>query len=205
MDEAPILNVVGEKVALGPLRRDLIPTYTRWINDLETLRTLAAPPLPRTEEHEVKWFEAAVAGDDLVFTIYDRAGERPIGTCDLRDVDGRNRVATMGLLIGEPSARGRGLGTEATTLLLDVAFTVLGLHSVWLTVYEYNLAGQRCYAKAGFREVGRRRQCRFMGGRLWDEVVMDILSTEFESPVLARVFRPDEQRGQEPSGGQSIG
>lgn len=32
--EQPILNVEGDLVALGPLRRDLLPLYTRWINDL---------------------------------------------------------------------------------------------------------------------------------------------------------------------------
>jgi hypothetical protein len=31
--ETPILNVVGERVALGPLREDLLPLYGRWIND----------------------------------------------------------------------------------------------------------------------------------------------------------------------------
>ena len=30
--ETPILNVVGERVALGPLREDLLPLYGRWIN-----------------------------------------------------------------------------------------------------------------------------------------------------------------------------
>lgn len=192
--EAPILNVVGERVALGPLRRDLLPTYTRWINDLGTLRTLATPPAPRSREAEERWYEAAVGGDDQVFTIYEKPRLTPIGNCDLREIDHRNRTATMGMLIGEPAARGKGYGTEATRLLLDVAFTVHGLHSVWLTVYEYNLAGQRSYAKAGFREVGRRRQCRWMGGRLWDEIIMDILATEFESPVLAALFRPDDRR-----------
>ena len=45
-NEEPILNVVGELVALGPLRRDLLPLYQRWINDLGTMRTLGVPPLP---------------------------------------------------------------------------------------------------------------------------------------------------------------
>jgi RimJ/RimL family protein N-acetyltransferase len=48
-----------------------------------------------------------------------------------------------------------------------------------LTVAEYNLAGQRAYHKAGFREFGRRRQCRWMGGHLWDDVYMDCLAPEF--------------------------
>ena len=29
---APILNIVGNLVALGPQRRDLLPTYQRWLN-----------------------------------------------------------------------------------------------------------------------------------------------------------------------------
>jgi hypothetical protein len=32
INEEPILNVEGERVALGPLRRDLLPLYQRWIS-----------------------------------------------------------------------------------------------------------------------------------------------------------------------------
>jgi diamine N-acetyltransferase len=190
----PILNVRGDLVALGPLRRDLIPTYARWVNDLDTLRTIGVLPAPLTIQGEEAWYDAAIKGDARVFTIYERATLDPIGTCDLRDIDHLNRTATIGMLIGERSARGKGYGTEASRLLLDVGFTVLGLHSIWLTVFSFNLAGQRCYAKAGFREVGRRRECRLLDGVLHDEIVMDILATEFESPVLAKVFRPDVPR-----------
>ena len=28
--ERPVVNVEGERVALGPLRRDLVETYARW-------------------------------------------------------------------------------------------------------------------------------------------------------------------------------
>jgi RimJ/RimL family protein N-acetyltransferase len=63
-----------------------------------------------------------------------------------------------------------------------------------LRVYEFNLAGQRAYAKAGFRECGRRRQCQFMGGKLWDVILMECLATEFTSPVLHAVFAPDVPR-----------
>ena len=30
--EEPVLNIAGERVALGPLREDLLPLYGRWIN-----------------------------------------------------------------------------------------------------------------------------------------------------------------------------
>jgi diamine N-acetyltransferase len=62
-----------------------------------------------------------------------------------------------------------------------------------LTVFEFNAAGLRAYQKAGFKEIGRRRECRMMGGKLWDEVHMDCLSNEFESPVLKRIYAPENE------------
>jgi RimJ/RimL family protein N-acetyltransferase len=78
--------------------------------------------------------------------------------------------------------------------MLDYAFSALGLHNVMLLVFEFNRAGRRAYEKAGFREFGRRRQCRAGGGRLWDIIYMECLSTEFTSPLLARTLAPDTSR-----------
>jgi len=182
--EEIILNVVGELVALGPLRRDLLPVYQRWINDLGTMRTLGVPPLPMTSEKEQEWYDRqSKPENDVPFTIYERETLRPIGNTGVHDVDYRNRTATFGILIGEPECRGKGYGTETTRLMLDYAFTALGLHNVMLTVFEFNPAGIRAYEKAGFREFGRRRQCRTIAGKLWDEIFMDCLTSEFERPV----------------------
>jgi diamine N-acetyltransferase len=190
--QVPVVNIVGDLVGLGPLRRDLLPTYQRWINDFGTLRTLGAiPPRPTTIEQEEVWYDGHKTADEVHFTIYDRTTSRPIGTAALRGIDHRNRTATFGIFIGQRDSRGKGYGTEATRLTLDYAFTALGLHSVMLTVAEYNLVGRRAYERAGFREFGRRRQCRWLGGRLWDDVYMDCLATEFTSPVLAHVVVPD--------------
>jgi diamine N-acetyltransferase len=189
--EHPVINIIGERVALGPLCRDLVPDYQRWMNDFNALRTLGAiAPGPMTIEQEYRWYDAPAA-NEVRFTIYERATWRPIGNTGLHNVDYRNRTAVFGILIGETDARGQGYGTEATRLMLDFAFTAIGLHSVMLTVAEFNVAGQRAYARAGFQECGRRRQCRWLAGRLWDEISMDCLATEFDSPVLARVFAPD--------------
>ena len=56
-DSSPVVMVEGELVALGPLRRDLTPLYQRWFNDLETMRTLGRPPLPKPLEDEQRWFD----------------------------------------------------------------------------------------------------------------------------------------------------
>ena len=191
----PIVNIEGELVSLGPIRREHIPLYLRWINDFGTTRYLDIRPRPMTLEQEIAWFEqASVNRAQPMFTIYERVTGRPIGNCGLHEVDYSNRRTDVGIMIGELDARGRGFGTEAMRLLLDFAFTVLGMHSVMLLVYEYNYPARRSYEKAGFREIGRRRECRWYNGRFWDEILMDILTSEFESPVLAAYFAPVDSR-----------
>jgi RimJ/RimL family protein N-acetyltransferase len=190
-DERPPITIEGNLIALGPLRRDLIPTYQRWHNDVATLRTYVLP-LPTTlEQEEALSAELTADSDKVLFTIYERDSWQAVGTTYLTDIDHRHRSAEFGVLIGEATRRGKGYGTETASLMLDFAFTALGLHSIMLTVYAYNLAGRWAYEKAGFREVGRRRQSHWMGGQFWDEIIMDCLATEFTSPVLSRVFAPE--------------
>lgn len=192
--EQPIVNIIGEKVALGPRRRDLIPLHQRWANDFAAARNLGAFG-PVTVECEEAYFERLNSTERSVFfVIYERAGWRPIGGTEWMHIDHRNGRADFGIFIGEADARGKGYGTETTRLMLDYAFTALGLRSVALTVAEWNIAGQRAYAKAGFKEFGRRRSCWPMAGRWWDEVHMDALASAFASPVLAPIFAPDVPR-----------
>jgi RimJ/RimL family protein N-acetyltransferase len=190
-DERHPIRIEGNLIALGPLRRDLIPTYQRWHNNVATLRTYVLPLPTALEQEEALYAELTTASDKVLFTVYERASWQPVGTTYLTDIDHRHHSAEFGVLIGEVSWRGKGYGTETARLMLDYAFTALGLHSVMLTVYAFNLAGRRAYEKAGFREVGRRRQSHWMGGHYWDEIIMDCLATEFTSPVLSRVFAPE--------------
>ncbi|MFN8512577.1 MAG: GNAT family protein [Chloroflexia bacterium] len=197
---APVVNIMGEQIALGPLMREHIPLIARWRNDFYVQRTFGDIPRPRTIEDITARYEDMAKGNNAYgnnaywFMIYERATWRPIGHTDLFDLDWRSRTCTYGILLGEAEARGKGYGTETTRLMLDYAFTALGLHSVLLYTDSYNLAGQAAYRKAGFKEFGRRRQCSFLNGEFHDFVYMDCLASEFTSPVLGNIFVPDTPR-----------
>ncbi len=192
----PIINIEGEKVALGPHRRDLLPLYQRWLNDFEVTRTLAMRLVPMRLEQEEEWYERSGKSDNAVhFTLYERSTMRPIGGTGLDPVDHFHRTAQFGIFIGEKDFWGKGYGTEATRLVLDYGFNCLGLHSIMLHVHEYNERGIRAYRRAGFREAGRIRECHVLGGKAFDVIIMDCLSTEFESPLLKRVVLPGDGTG----------
>jgi RimJ/RimL family protein N-acetyltransferase len=188
--ETPFVNILGERVALGPLRRDL--PYQRWLNAFETTRTVGKSH-PMTQEQAEAWYDRySTLEQDAWFVIYERSAWLPIGLTGLLNIGFEHRRAEFGIIIGESGQRGKGYGTETARLILDYAFTARGLHSVMLWVHEYNLAGKRAYEKAGFRVSGRRRECSYLGGKMWDHIMMDCLATEFISPVLKNVFTPDQ-------------
>lgn len=181
----PIINFATGRVGLGPMRRDLIPTYLRWINDLEVARFVGMVQ-PMTEEQETRWYDRLVNEEDAVnFTIYEMASRQPIGTVALHGVNHQDGTAELGIAIGDAEMHGQGYGTEAVALMCDYGFNVLGLTNIMLRLIAFNERALRAYTKAGFREIGRRRKSEFIGGQRYDEIYMDLLAEEFESPLLA--------------------
>ncbi|GIW06088.1 MAG: N-acetyltransferase [Dehalococcoidia bacterium] len=184
----PVHNLVGEKVALGPLRRDLVPLYARWMNDFEVTRNLGAWVGPLPIEREEAWYDAAVRdSNEAHFTIYERTSGSPIGTSGLTGIDYQHRRATFGIVIGEKECWGKGYGAETARLVAGYGFTGLGLHTIELSVYSFNERAIRAYRRAGFRENGRRREAFWVAGRPYDIIRMEILSTDLPIGELGRV------------------
>jgi diamine N-acetyltransferase len=187
VEEQPGFVVEGDRVALGPLRMDLVATYQRWDNDLEVANANGWV-IPRTLEAQRERIAARSGKPEFCdFTVYDRTDQAPIGFSSLFGIDHRNGAAWFGIDLGE--RRGQGLGTEATRLTLDWGFTVLGLHNIMLGVAAWNARAIRVYTKVGFREIGRRRGAGLTMGRRYDGIFMDLLASEFRQAngsVLAR-------------------
>ena len=183
----PDFILVGEKVALGPLRRDLAADYARWANQLDVRRGLDFMGVATAETHE-QWVEknlersAKQVPEVVEFTVYDRRDSAPVGTVGLFGIVHAHGRAELGIAIGE--RRGQGLGTEATRLALDFAFNVLQLRNVLLETLEWNVAGLTAYERAGFRRIGVRRGSVISRGRPTNVVFMDAVPEDFTGSVL---------------------
>jgi RimJ/RimL family protein N-acetyltransferase len=128
--------------------------------------------------------------EEVRFLIYERATLRLIGLTELMQINLWHRTATYGIVIGEPDCWGKGYGGETTSLMLDYAFHVLGLHNVMLEVYGFNERAIRAYLRAGFKICGRRREAHRVGDRVYDIVHMDCLAGEFQRPRRPVVDTP---------------
>jgi diamine N-acetyltransferase len=191
MDGTPLLSIVGERVALGPYHRGLIPLLWKWENDLPLAPLTGDPMVPLTieaMEADYDKHHKELARDSAAFAVYERATLRPIGKAGLSHVNHMHRTAEFGIVIGEPDCLGKGFGTEATRLVLDYAFTALGLHNVFLRVFAYNTRAIRSYERAGFKEIGRRRESQRVGAKVFDEVLMDCIAREFQGSRLKELM-----------------
>lgn len=178
--ETPVVNLAGDLVAIGPLRRDLLETpHLDWGNDFATMRFLGQWGVSSLPDNE-RWFQHRTQTPDIQeFLIYERATWRPLGTTNLHSIDEFNRATELAIGIMEPDARGKGYGTEAALLTLLWAFDMLKMHRVQARVFAYNPASLRLFAKLGFHEFGSAREAQWMGGDYWDMVCFDMLADEF--------------------------
>jgi RimJ/RimL family protein N-acetyltransferase len=116
--------------------------------------------------------------DRLDLVITDRATGECVGEAVLNEWSPANRSCNFRILIG-PRGRDRGLGTDATRLIVGYGFGSLSLHRISLEVYAFNPRARRVYEKAGFVAEGVLRDALSWDGEWIDATVMSILAPEW--------------------------
>lgn len=137
----------------------------------------AASLPPFTHEDVEAWYRAARASVSWMI----EAGSRCIGTAGLHQLGEQNHRARYAIGIFDPAALGRGLGTEATRLVLRYAFETLRLHRVGLRVLAFNRRAIACYEKCGFVREGIERDTVLVDGEWASDVIMSILEGEYRA------------------------
>lgn len=171
----------GEKVRLREYRKEDVPKAQAYINDPEIKRLLGGAPFPMTLWDEEKFIaQQSARNDTYSFAIETLEDNYYIGGCGINALDWKNRVAEIGIFIGDTDYQNRGFGTDAMKVLLRLVFHQLNMHKVSLRVLSFNKRAQKVYKRLGFIEEGRLRQERYVDGTYYDLILMGLLKEEFE-------------------------
>jgi diamine N-acetyltransferase len=175
--------ILGKRVRLRGIEREDLPRFVEWLNDPEVLQGLMlGTPLSLVQEQA--WFDnlrnRPADEHPLGIEIQTPGGWILIGNLSLMDINWKNRHAEVGIFIGDKRYWNQGYGRDAMVLMLRYAFYSLGLHRVFLRVYETNPRAVHSYEKAGFVLEGRMRQAQFKDGKFIDVLLMSALSTEWQ-------------------------
>jgi RimJ/RimL family protein N-acetyltransferase len=186
-------QIVGRSVALRRPRPDDLSAVVRWYRDPEIARLARYQTRPMSQPEIERFFQMRVlAPDALAYSIVELPDWRLIGFTTFSALDADNGSVLFHITIGERDAWGRGLGTEATALMVGHAFERLALHRVGLTVFSYNSRAIRAYEKAGFQIEGRLRDAIVRDGRYFDEIQMGVLADEWLDHRYGTVGMADE-------------
>ena len=178
-------KLIGENIYLSPISVEDVENYTNWLNDFETTDYIGQSTKIYSLEKEKKFLEKFTEeSKDVNLGIVTLKEDKLIGNCGLKNVDYINRIATLGIFIGDKEERNKGYGKETIKLLLDFGFNYLNLNEINLDVMEFNKRAIKCYEKVGFKEYGRRRKCIYSNGNYYDKISMDILKSEFKESFI---------------------
>ncbi|MER5960928.1 GNAT family protein [Streptomyces sp. NPDC002057] len=171
-------TLTGERVILRPVTEADVPALLPMFEDPENAR-LTGMHTEFDEPALRAWYGSRGSRDDrLDLAVVERATGTVVGEAVLTEWDEANESCAFRICF-TPAGIGRGLGTEATRLIVGHAFEGLGLHRVWLEVYAFNPRARRAYEKAGFTAEGVLRGALLWEGERVDATVMSILAPEW--------------------------
>lgn len=180
-------TITGRRVLLRPFTEDDVNAMGPVLADPEVLaltgsvHTSAAaqaqsPVLDAATRH---WYLTRADCDDrLDLAVVDQRTGACVGEVVLNDWRPGDQTISFRILLG-PAGRGRGLGGEATELVLTHAFTVSDIHRAELEVFAHNPRALRTYERAGFVVEGRRRDAFVFDGARIDAITMSVLRPEW--------------------------
>jgi RimJ/RimL family protein N-acetyltransferase len=181
---------VWDTVRLTPIAPGDIDRLNAWQNDPEVRDLTMGFRGPVLRQTTAEWIQTIIETNlksRVVFAI--RVGGAIQGVVQLHSIDWVQRSALLGVYVGDPSARGSGLGAAATALILDYGFNGLDLQRVWLEVLSTNLAAKRVYERLGFAHEGRLRSAYFLGGQRIDVDVYGLLQAEWTGGLPPNAHR----------------
>jgi RimJ/RimL family protein N-acetyltransferase len=170
--------VAGSRVSLVRPDPAWFALAASWINDPAVARTLiTSVPWPLDPVDVASWLPSTEP--PTAFLVVPAGERRPVGLSHFHSYDAAAKSIKLAILL-EPTAQGRGFGTEAVRLMVGYAFSRFDLNRVALSAFANNPAGLRAYERAGFRVEGVRRRAWFREGRFRDDVLMAVLRRDWE-------------------------
>ena len=154
-----------------------VENKVKWIND-PLNNTYLHYDLPLEIQKTLLWFEKNKERTDRYDAVIEVNGE-PKGLIGLLEIDYRNLKAEYYVCLGEQSAKGKGVASRASKLLLEYAFNTLNLNKVYLYTEFDNVNAQRLFEKLGFEKEGLIKDDLIFNGRKVDRFFYGITKQKY--------------------------
>lgn len=134
---------------------------------------------PLSFDNQKSWFKS-LGKNSFAFTILvkNQNREELIGLCGLNKIDYVNQRASWGMKL-KSNIQSKGIGFEASILLIHYAFHYLNLKKIHADYLEENIASEKLTQKIGLRKEGLLINHLYHHGKFKNIVLVGILKDDF--------------------------
>lgn len=170
-------TIRGERVVLRPMAAS--DAASMWADAYDDeINHFTGTHADFTEEQIVEWCSTRADQDDrLDLAVTDPTTGAWFGEVVVNEWDPDNRSCSFRIALSG-GARDRGVGTEATQLIVDHVFDEINdplVHRISLEVYDFNVRALAVYERVGFIREGVLRDALYWQGEYHDAIVMSML------------------------------
>lgn len=170
-------TIVGERIVLRPVAPSDAESMWLDLHDEEANR-LTGTHDRITRDQVDDWCATRQDEDDrLDPAVVDGTTGEWLGEVVINEWDADNSSCSFRIALSAP-ARGHGIGTEATRLIVAYVFDELPVNRLELEVFAFNPRAMAVYEHVGFRAEGRRRQALHWDGEFVDAIMMSIVRSD---------------------------
>ena len=174
MSESRDMFIRGESVVLRALRdEDLSGDWYRWFNDNDVTWFQNKGIFPNTFQKQ-EAFLRHLQSDASHVTLAIDVGGRHVGNVTLKDIDWVHRTAEIGIVIGDKSYWGKGLGNEAWWLMTRYGLLTLNLNKITARIFAGNENSLRVARRSGFVVEGEHAEQFYRHGEYHSLVMLGV-------------------------------
>lgn len=163
-----------------------------WENDPEIRHLVDDRPegeletMKATEEYLREVLDISPATARLIdYGIYLRESGQLIGWGQIADIDRYHKRCQLGICLCRKRQRGKGLGREALTGIIDYCFDELEMYRIGCHVYAFNIPAVNLVTSLGFVHEGTTRSCILKHDKYEDELSFGLLRAEWQRQTRA--------------------
>jgi len=146
------IEIISDRFFLRVLtENDVNEKYLSWLQDPDAIKYITAATRTRGLSDLKQYVLDKINQDDVMFFgIFEKVTNKHIGNIKYDPVNSKLGYAVMGILIGDPSYRGKGVTKEVLDVSGKWIKNQYNINQIILGVSNENTAAIRAYEKTGF-------------------------------------------------------
>jgi RimJ/RimL family protein N-acetyltransferase len=176
------MNIIGKQVTLRAIEKNDLDLLQKWSNNPDVQYMLGGWHFPSSGWVMEEWLKRISADKLNIRLAIDHQELGLVGMANLVDINWKDGNASHGMLLGEPTSQGKGMGVDVVFSIMRYAFEELGLHRLDTTIIEFNEPSKKLYInKCGWKVEGTVKEWYWRKNRYWDKLIVGITRNDYQT------------------------